>query len=277
VPDTQRIAECRQAVANHPFWYHTLDLGDGVVTPGFFDLRHVMAAIPFFPDVAGKRCLDVGTYDGWFAFEMERRGASEVVATDIEAHDQWDWPVNVRPPVTGAGAMPLFQGAKGDGFRLAAKLLDSSVDWRPISIYDLDPAEVGRFDVVVCGSLLRHLRDPLGALEAVRRVTAGVFISAEEIEVMLSVLGRHRPLVRLAGTDPSCQWWNPNAAAHRQMLEAAGFVVEQASKPYVVRFNQHPRRRPGVRAAVERVLRQSLTGDSHPGLVHRALLARAAA
>ena len=36
-----------------------------------------------WPDVRGKRCLDVGTYDGFLAFELERRGAASVVATDI--------------------------------------------------------------------------------------------------------------------------------------------------------------------------------------------------
>ena len=57
-----------------PLWYHTLELPGGIVTPGWFDLRGVVDRLPW-PDVRGKRCLDVGTYDGFYAFELERRGA----------------------------------------------------------------------------------------------------------------------------------------------------------------------------------------------------------
>jgi 2-polyprenyl-3-methyl-5-hydroxy-6-metoxy-1,4-benzoquinol methylase len=38
-----------------------------------------------------------------------------------------------------------------------------------MSVYDLSPERVGRFDVVVCGSLLLHMRDPARALEAGHR------------------------------------------------------------------------------------------------------------
>ena len=69
-------------IASHPIWYHTIELAPGVETPGWFDLRPIVDQLPW-PDVRGKRCLDVGTYDGFLAFEMERRGASVVVATDI--------------------------------------------------------------------------------------------------------------------------------------------------------------------------------------------------
>ena len=33
--------------------------------------------------LAGKTALDVGTADGFWAFEMERRGAARVVAIDL--------------------------------------------------------------------------------------------------------------------------------------------------------------------------------------------------
>ena len=76
-----------EAVDAVPLWYHTLELAPGVVTPGWFDLRPIVSLLPW-PDVRGKRCLDVGTYDGFLAFELERRGAAEVVATDISDHIQ---------------------------------------------------------------------------------------------------------------------------------------------------------------------------------------------
>src|SRR5438477_10034130 len=83
-----RVAAC-------PFWYHTMELAPGVVTPGWFDLRPVVERMPW-PDVSGRRCLDVGTADGFLAFELERRGAAEVVTTDIADHAEWDYPEPIR-------------------------------------------------------------------------------------------------------------------------------------------------------------------------------------
>jgi tRNA (mo5U34)-methyltransferase len=74
-------------------WYHTLELAPGVVTPGWFDTRAVVAQLPLPPSLDGKRCLDVGTFDGFWAFEMERRGGS-VTAIDVIDPLEWDWPVN---------------------------------------------------------------------------------------------------------------------------------------------------------------------------------------
>ena len=56
-------------VASHPLWYHTLELGPDIVTAGWFDLRPRVDRMPW-PDVRGKRCLDVGTWDGFLAFEL---------------------------------------------------------------------------------------------------------------------------------------------------------------------------------------------------------------
>ena len=256
----------------HPFWYHTIDIAPGVSTKGWFDLRPIVGEMPW-PNVRGKRCLDIGTFDGYLAFELERRGAAEVVAVDIEDHLQWDWPPDHRG--RGKARDAAFSGpAKGDGFRLAAEMMGSSVEWRPVSIYDLDPAEVGTFDVVVCGSLLLHLRDPLRALEAVRRVTSGVFLSSEQIELWLTVLGRGRPLYTLNGSGAECQWFNFNAAGHRRLLYAAGFEVERASRPYTVRFHHYPLAPPNLRTRLDSIGLRAVTGSSERGVLHRALLAR---
>src|SRR5260370_705542 len=60
-------------------WYHTLELAPGVVTPGWFDLRPVADKLPW-PDLTGRPCLDVGTFDGFWAFAMARRGGLAHVA-----------------------------------------------------------------------------------------------------------------------------------------------------------------------------------------------------
>ncbi len=265
-------AEMQRAVDDHPFWYHTIDIAPGVTTPGWFDLRPVVDQMPW-PDVRGKRCLDIGTFDGFLAFELERRGASEVVAVDVEDHLLWDWPPDYR--ATELPRDPGFSGPpKGAGFRLAAELMGSTVDWRPISIYELDPDELGTFDVVVLGSLLLHLRDPVRAREAVRRVTDGVLLSSDQIELSLTLLGRGRPLFTLNGSGGECQWFNFNAAGHERLLYAAGFGIERTSRPYTVRFNHHPKHRRSVRHSVRQAALRRLTGSWEDGVLHRAVLAR---
>ena len=263
--------DARAAVASVPLWYHTMEVAPGVETPGWFDLRPIVERLPW-PDVRGKRCLDVGTYDGFLAFELERRGAAEIVATDIDSHEGWDWPPRLeeRGPAYQA---ELAGPEKGRGFLVAKDLRRSSVTRVNVSVYDLDPQELGHFDVVVCGSLLLHLRDPSRALAAIRRVCGGFFLSSEQIDLPLAVLQRRRPAFRFDGVSELFQWTIPNPAGHRGMLEAAGFEVERASRPYSIPFGPaHPPRgrKPGRLATS--VARRLLTrGD---GVPHHAVLAR---
>jgi tRNA (mo5U34)-methyltransferase len=267
-------ADVERGIAEHEFWYHTIDVADGVTTPGWFDLRHALDRLPW-PDVKGKRCLDIGTFDGFFAFELERRGAAEVLAVDIEDHRLWDWPADARPGTVDIDRDVAFRGPpKGAGFRLLAEAMDSSVEWRPMSIYDLDPAAVGRFDVVVCGSLLLHLRDPVRALEAVHSVCDGWLLSSEQIELSTTLLTRRRPLFRLDGSGKNCQWWLANGAGHERLLWSGGFAVDARSRPYLARFNAHPPPARSLRGTLRQAPTYLLTGDRSAGVLHRALLAR---
>ena len=260
-----------ETVASQPIWYHTIDLPGGVTTPGWFDLRPVVDRLPW-PDVRGKRCLDVGTYDGFLAFTLEKRGAAEVVAADIDDHRLWDWPVDMRATAP-EGLAAIAGPEKGRGFRIAAEALGSSVRRVPVSIYDLSPETVGTFDVVVVGSLLLHLRDPLRALEAVRSVCGGELLSMESIDLGLTALHPRKPVARLNGVGELCQWWEASAAGHRQMVRSAGFTIERSVGPYEVPFGPaHPPKRRGLATVPDRVLRRVLTGG--PGVPHHAVLAR---
>ena len=268
-----RSSEIRRRVSAHPLWYHTIDLGPDVTTPGWFDLRPIVDRMPW-PEIAGKRCLDIGTYDGFLAFEMERRGAAEVVAVDIADPDAWDWPARLR--VRGGSELARLAGAdKAAGFYLVAEMLGSKVKRHEVSIYDLDPAELGTFDVVVCGSLLLHLRDPGRALEAVRSVVGGAFLSAETIDLSLTVLHPREAVARLNVVDELCQWWVPNVAAHRRMLEAAGFEVVRSSKPYAIPYGPaHPKPQ-STRDRAQWWFRRARLGRA--GVPHVAVLTRPAA
>ena len=269
--DTARDA--RDAVASNRLWYHTMELAPGVVTPGWFDLRPMLERLPW-PDVRGKRCLDVGTYDGQLAFELERRGASEVVATDIADHELWDWPERLRS--RGPDYLRQVAGPqKGSGFEIARDILGSSVERRMISVYDLRPETIGTFDVVVCGSLMLHLRDPLRALAAIRSVCLERFLSIEQVQLSTSVLCPRRPVVFFDGLTTLVQWWLPNAAAHRRMVEAAGFDIEEDGRVHCEPFGvAHPPVGGSPRARLTSAAKRVLTGND--GVPHHAIRARPA-
>jgi len=257
-------------VASVPLWYHTLELGPGLTTPGWFDLRPIAEQLPW-PDVRGRRCLDIGTFDGFLAFELERRGAAEVVATDLTAHEDWDWPPVMRD--RGPGAMAEMAGEKGRGFEVAKELLGSSVERLLVSVYDLDPEEHGHFDVVVCGSLLLHLRDPLRALDRVRAVCRGHLMSAEEIDLRLTLLHPRRAMLRFDGLSDLFQWTIPNVAGHRRMIKAMGFDPVRSAGPYTVRYGTGHPARPRTGAELLKKARRRLVAGGD-GVPHHALLAR---
>ncbi len=202
-------------------WYHTIELAPGLLTPGWHDTRPILAKVPFPPSLEGKRCLDVGTFDGYWAFEMERRGASEVVAIDILDPLEWDWPVGSAPDTIAEIGR---RKGRGQGFEIARRELGSSVQRLERSVYDLDEAEVGKFDLVYLGSLLVHLRDPVRALERLRGVCAGTMIVVDGIDLLLSLILPARPVATLDARGRPW-WWYSNQAGLRRLIEAAGFDV----------------------------------------------------
>lgn len=261
----------RAAIASVRRWYHSIEVAPGLTTPGWFDLRPIVERLPW-PQLAGRRCLDVGTSDGFFAFELERRGAGEVVATDIAGHEEWDWEVRVGQ--LGPAYLRQIEGAElGTGFEVARSLLSSQVRRQRISVYDLRPETVGMFDVVVCGSLLLHLKNPIGALEAIRSVCREHLLSTDQVDLLRSLAVRRRPLIRLDGTSGVTQWWIPNVAGHRQLLLAAGFEIVRESGVYSIPYGPaHPPRGHDPRPLVRSLARRLLTGGD--GVPHHAVLAR---
>ena len=207
-------------------WYHTLELGPGVVTPGWFDLRHIVDDVGLPRTLEGMRCLDVGTFDGFWAYEMERRGASDVVAVDVLDPQKWDWPA-------GSGEVARREIGKrkgsGNGFEIAHAALGSNVVRHELSVYEVSPDELGTFDFVYVGSLLLHLRDPIGALQAVRSVCTGSAVLVDAIDLALSLLPGGRALASLDGRGRPW-WWKPNVAAFVRMAESSGFEVRGAPR-----------------------------------------------
>jgi tRNA (mo5U34)-methyltransferase len=215
-------------------WYHVLELPGGVTTRGHFDPRPIVGKVPLPTSLSGKRCLDVGTWDGFWAFEMERRGAEDVVAIDLRDPDQWDWPASGDAVRQAAQQEYLGKVKAGsEGFRVAHEALGSAVDRREVSIYDLDPEIVGHFDFAYLGTLLMHLRDPVGALMALRSIVrpGGEVVIADGIEALPSYLRPNTPVARLEG-DSEPWWWQPNRKGLHQMVAAAGFEIVEATGVY---------------------------------------------
>ena len=246
----------RAEVAATP-WYHTIDLPHGVVTPGQYDLRGVVGKLPLPESLERKRCLDVGTQDGFWAFEMERRGGA-VVAIDLDDPLRFDWPLPA--PVLDESTTRMLADRRR-AFWLAHRALGSSVDRVVLSVYDLSPDVVGTFDVAFIGTLLHHLRDPVLALMAIRRVVTGQLLICAVFSASKTVFHPMTPLVQLVSTEEP--FWNyPNLAGLKRQIESAGWRIVARGGPFIERYGsgrRHPRTllRGGVRTLPHRILQRS--------------------
>jgi len=216
-----------QAEAQRYHWYHTLELGDGVVTAGMFDHRPVLEHYPIPADLSGMRCLDVATMDGFWAFEMERRGAASVTALDLEDPEDLDWPASLRPDHDRT-----MDETKAERFALAKRALGSNVERVLLSAYDLGP-QLGTFDFVFCGDLLLHLKDPITPIENIRSVCTGSAVIVNVIKKFR--FHAKRPMAELDGID-NFEWWVTNLEGLVRIVRSAGFARVEASPTFEVPY-----------------------------------------
>jgi tRNA (mo5U34)-methyltransferase len=194
------------ARAQQYYWFHSIDLGNGVVTPGSKspDTLSAEAEAIFGPlDLRGKSVLDIGAWNGYFSFEAKRRLAARVLATD---HFCW------APEIKGR-----------DTFDLARTALNLEIDELDIDIPDLSPDRIGQFDVVLFLGVFYHLVDPIRALQNIAALTKEVAV----VETHLDLRGLKRPaMVFYPGSelnkDPT-SWWGPNRECVEALLKLVGF------------------------------------------------------
>jgi tRNA (mo5U34)-methyltransferase len=195
-------------------WFHTIDLGNGVVTRGVDDTPRKLRGLDLPTDLTGKSVLDIGAWDGFFSFEAERRGASRVVAVDFHSWSESD----------------ASWGTKA-GFELAREALHSKVEDVHADVMDLSPDLVGgTFDVVLLLGVLYHMEHPLLALERVASVTGTYLI----LETLIDMTFTNRPAAAFYPSDEhlnSTNWWGPNAPAVVGMLKVAGFSAVRVVQP----------------------------------------------
>jgi tRNA (mo5U34)-methyltransferase len=210
----------RAKIASVKHWYHRMELLPGVTTPGINDAPFFLSLLDLLPsDCRGLRALDLGTRDGYFAFELERRGA-EVVAVDYVA-------------------------AHVTGFAVAAEVLGSQVTFLQDNLYNLSEEKVGTFDIVLFLGLLYHLPDPMGALRLIRTLCRDqLYLETQVIDNgVLMPDGRLTPLAALntklieipimqfylhdaLNKDPTNRW-APNMKCMEQMLVQSTFRVRK--------------------------------------------------
>jgi tRNA (mo5U34)-methyltransferase len=185
-------------------WFHSIDLGNGIVTPGRAQLPELqaMADVIFEGGLAGKSVLDIGCYDGFYTFEAYRRGAQRVVATD---HYIWQDPRCRRC------------------FDLARQIIAPDLEAYDLSIKDVLSETLGTFDIVLFLGVLYHVRDPLQVLEQIASLANDVLV----VETHLDAVESERPAMtfypgRELNDDPS-NWWGPNSACVKAMLIDIGF------------------------------------------------------
>ncbi len=221
-PEARKIID---QIATHS-WYHTIELPHGVVTPGRVDHRNQLHYYGLPEDMTGMRVLDVATYDGFWAFEFERRGA-EVVAIDLASTADVDKSRNWNDAYdTMSTPTPL-----GQGFKICHELLGSRVTKEICSVYDVRPERLGRFDLVFTSDLLIHLRDPLAAMEAIWTVTDKVAIFGDVFHPDLEGLKSDSALVEFCHSGASDMWWRPTTACYRAWLRLARFSrIEEVSR-----------------------------------------------
>jgi tRNA (mo5U34)-methyltransferase len=216
----ENVRRAHEAIAAQEYWYHCIELAPGVWTPGQRDTVAMLAQIGMPDDLTGMRVLDIGARDGFFTFEAERRGAREVVALD-----------NVPPHRTG--------------FSTAAEVLGSGATFVTENVYSLDPATLGRFDLVLFLGVIYHLRHPLLALDRIYDVTEpGGLMLLETHMIDEGLVDAQGDFHRLADFHPALpdlplaqyypgtmlandltSQWAPNRVALEGWLRAAGFDV----------------------------------------------------
>ena len=210
-------------------WFHIIDLGNGIVTPGSVaGMTHKQLGLP--DDLQGQDVLDIGAFDGYYSFQAERHRARRVLATDWLV---WNggWPTGNR------------------GFQLCRTVLRSQVEDRTISVMDVAPDNVGVFDVVLFLGVLYHLKHPLMALEQLAKVTGRMMVLETHIDCT-TVDGPAAAFYpgRELADDPT-NWWGPNPQCVEAMLRAAGF---RKVKKHTVWIDKHGTwgRRPGQGRAI---------------------------
>jgi tRNA (mo5U34)-methyltransferase len=220
----QQIADLTRRIAAIESWYHRIDLGDGIETPGHFRMADFLQHYHLPEDLTGKRVLDVGASTGFFAFEFERRGA-EVTAVELPGWADHDWTPRYRREFARKAAAvraDIDREVMRDGFTIVAEALGKGRTERIFkTIYELSAAELGTFDVVFSGAMLMHVRDPVLGIQRMRECCKddGRLI----VSISTALMDAQEPVARFVGEWNQCNWWQMSPRCLEDVLRCCDF------------------------------------------------------
>lgn len=245
--ETEFKAKC----AEHDFWYHSFYFDNGFVQRGDYNIGLDIDGYRLPEDMTGMSVLDVGTGSGWFATYFEQRGANVTTidvrgVSDLDMFGRPGYPdITDEKPVPDfvlSDGRPMYYSQMSRGFWIMKDILGLKAAYLNARIYDLSPQlfDGKKFDLVFVGSVLMHLRDPIGALMAVRSVA--------QREVIATSLGWHLPdnghdlnMTLVSPYSDRVSWWIPNKSCLVAWFRGAGFRLVDADhlvhltidKPYL--------------------------------------------
>lgn len=229
-----KVEELSRKVDKLRSWYHSISLPceDGtLVTPGEpYDFTwNMIRKSRWHIDYAGKKVLDLATFDGMWAFEAEQLGASLVVATDCnwESIKRFMLAREVlKSNVYSFFNVPVHELVK----RLDSYLIGCNVRWK--RHHDLAEPDIvisdTKFDIVQHMGLLYHLPDPMLSLFQARSlikdrgkllVETGYWVT-QDTELSAMVFNPH-PDWRVYNDVTT--WWAPTIKCLDEMLIASCF------------------------------------------------------
>jgi tRNA (mo5U34)-methyltransferase len=223
------IEEKRDLINSYQHWYHSIDFGEGVFSKGRKSISgHQREKNQWFPSdfFKDKRILDVGTWDGYYAFYAEQCGASEVIAVD-----KFVWESR--------------NGRSKLGFDIAKKILNSKVIDYILDIKDMAPEILGTFDSIIFAGVFYHLKNPFQALEILDRLLN------PNGRIMLETTIRNndidKPILEFhpkksLNNDPT-NFWSPNKLCLQLIFEEIGnytieSFIQQGSRASMI-FRKH--------------------------------------
>lgn len=203
---------------NSRTWYHTIDLGNGLRTPGrqYEPIWQMIRDCRSQIDYSGKYVLDIASFDGMWAFEAEELGAAQVVATDtfFAAYDN----LLLAREVRRSKVIPFYNTS-------IYRLRDSLAQY-----IEEGP---GLFDIVQNMGMLYHVRDVMFALAQTRSVLKTGGLALIETAVILDdsdsymVLNGYPQHCRIY--PDSSTWWAMTVPCLSEMLHANCLAVQANS------------------------------------------------
>ena len=211
-------------------WYHSIELEPGIRTPGepyepsWNNTRLVRKKL----DYAGKSVCDLATFDGMWAFEAERLGASFVLATDC----MWRENPLFCQRTLGSKVVFLLNVPPHEVVNRLDSFLRCNDHWRQ---------EKGlKFDIVQHLGLFYHLRDPLQSLLQARSILKDggklLFESAAMMNEPRNVMA-FNPYPRWQIYDDVTTWWAPSVPCLKELLDRSLFGVDDSEVSVIEQHN----------------------------------------